>query len=193
VSAAAGRRLRARGGFTLIEMMAVVLILLLLATVVLPRVSLVASQAALDDAKRLAAALDFAREKALALHRPHRVVLDLDHGQYWIEAQPAPQPAPALLAWAELDAIPLVAPRTDTSAFAPLPGMQPTPLDANVRIAAVESEAGEAADGLAQIAFAPDGATSAARVWLAAGNDLRVRVDVAPLADPTRVTLDEPQ
>jgi len=30
-------------------------------------------------------------------------------------------------------------------------------------------------------------------VWLAAGDDLRVHVEVAPLADPTRVIFDAPQ
>jgi prepilin-type N-terminal cleavage/methylation domain-containing protein len=193
VSAAAGRQPRATRGFTLIEIMAVVLILMLLAAIVIPRVSLVASQAVLDDGKKLAATLDFAREKAIALGRAHRVVLDLDHAQYWIEAQPPPEPAAATLAWAELDELPLVAPRTDMTEFAPLAGMRPTPLDANVRFAAVEADSGTALEGLAQIAFEPDGAALAASVWLAAGDDLRVRVEVTPLADPTRVSFDAPQ
>jgi prepilin-type N-terminal cleavage/methylation domain-containing protein len=191
MSAAAGRGTGARGGFTLIEIMAVVLILLLIAAVVIPRVSLVASQAALDDAKRFAAALDFAREKALALGRAHRVVLDLDHAQYWIEAQLEAAPPVPTLTWAELDELPLVAPRTHGGEFAPLPGTQPTPLDANVRFAAVASDEGELREGLARIGFAPDGAALAAAVWLAVGDELRVRVEVAPFADPTRVSIDE--
>jgi prepilin-type N-terminal cleavage/methylation domain-containing protein len=191
MSAAAGRETRARGGFTLIEIMAVVLILLLIAAVVIPRVSLVASQAALDDGRRLAAALDFAREKALALGRAHRVVLDLDHAQYWIEAQASAAPPDPTLTWAELDELPLVAPRAETAEFSPLPGTPPTPLGANVSFAGVASDEEELRQGLARIAFAPDGATLAATVWLAAGDDLRVRVEVAPFADPTRVSIDE--
>jgi prepilin-type N-terminal cleavage/methylation domain-containing protein len=191
MSAAAGRERRARGGFTLIEIMAVVLILLLIAAVVIPRVSLVASQAALDDGKRLAASLDFAREKALALRRPHRVVIDLDQAQYWIEARVAARPPDPTLSWAELDELPLVAPPAQVDEFAPLPGTRPTPLDANVRFAAVASDEGEAQEGVARIAFAPDGAALATAVWLAAGDDLRVRVEVAPFADPTRVSIDE--
>jgi prepilin-type N-terminal cleavage/methylation domain-containing protein len=180
-------------GFTLIEIMAVVLILLLIAAVFVPRVSLIASQAALDDAKQLAAALDFTREKALSLGRPHRLVLDLDHAQYWIEAQPAPAPPEPTLAWAQLEELPLIAPRSDASEYAPLPGVQPTPLDPNVRFAGVESDDGAASEGVAQIAFDPDGATLAASVWLSAGDALRVRVEVAPLADPTRVSFDAGQ
>jgi prepilin-type N-terminal cleavage/methylation domain-containing protein len=188
---AEGERRVAKAGFTLIEIMAVVLILLLIAAVVIPRVSLIASQAALDEAKQLAAALDFTREKAVAVGRVHRLVLDLDHDQYWIEAQPPPVSTPPLLAWADLDELPLEAPRTDARAFAPLRGVPPSALDANVELASVEDDRGEASEGLAQIAFAPDGATLAARVWLRAGDAVHVRVDVAPLADPTRVTIDD--
>ncbi len=193
MNAAAGRRARARSGFTLIEIMAVVLILLMIAAIVIPRVSLIASQAALDDAKQLAATLDFAREKAIALGRAHRVVLDLDHAQYWIEAQPPPATTPPILAWAELEELPLVAPRTNTREFTALRGSQPTPLDANVHITAVENESSQANEGLAQIAFEPDGATSAAQIWLTAGDDVRVRIEIAALADPTRVKFDAPE
>ncbi len=193
MNGAAGRRVRARSGFTLIEIMAVVLILLMIAAIVIPRVSLIASQAALDDAKRLAATLDYAREKAISVGRAHRVVLDLDHAQYWIEAQPPPAPTPPILAWAELDELPLVAPRTNTREFAALRGSQPTPLDANVVIAAVESDSDAAIDGIAQIAFEPDGATAPARVLITAGDSVRVRIEVAALADPTRVKFDAPE
>jgi prepilin-type N-terminal cleavage/methylation domain-containing protein len=193
VSPAAERSRRSRGGFTLIEIMAVVLILLLIAAVVIPRVSLIASQAALDDAKQLAAALDFTREKALALGRAHRLVLDLDHGQYWIEAQSAPAPVDPTLSWAELEELPLVAPRTDTQEFVALAGARPTPLEAGVRFAGVTSDQGDVSEGLASLAFAADGATLPAAVWLAAGDDVRVRVELAPLADPTRVSIDEAQ
>jgi prepilin-type N-terminal cleavage/methylation domain-containing protein len=192
VTTPAERGARALGGFTLIEIMAVVLILLLIAAVTIPRLSLVTSQTALDDGRRLAATLDFTREKALALGRAHRVVLDLDHGQYWIEAQPPPTAPEPTLTWSKEDPLPLVAPQQDASAFAPLPGRTPTPLDANVRFAGLASDDGDASEGVVQIVFAPDGATPAASVLLAAGEKLRVRVDVAPFADPTRVTLDEP-
>jgi prepilin-type N-terminal cleavage/methylation domain-containing protein len=191
VTASPERSARSLGGFTLIEIMAVVLILLLLAGIALPRLSLVTGQTALGDARRLAATLDFTREKALAIGRAHRVVVDLDHGQYWIEAQPPPAEAEPTLTWAKQDPLPLVAPQTDARTFAPLPGRTPTPLDANVRFAGVASDAGDASEGLAQIVFTPEGATPATSLWLAAGEKLRVRVDVAPFADPTRVTIDE--
>jgi hypothetical protein len=120
-------------------------------------------------------------------------VLDLDRAQYWIEARPAPEPTPPIVAWAELEELPLVAPRAKTREFLAQPGARPTLLQANVRIAQVADGASEASAGLVQIAFEPDGATPPAVVWLAAGDGVRVRVDVAPLADPTRVKLDAPE
>jgi prepilin-type N-terminal cleavage/methylation domain-containing protein len=188
------RALRVRGGFTLIEILAVVVILLLIAVVVIPRAGGVTSRSVLDDGQQLAAAVDFARGRAVATGRTHRVVIDLDGAAYWIEALPAPSEAEATLAWAELDPLPLDAPReADDTTFAPLPGTpgDATSLRAAVRFAGVETESGAVESGLAALEFAPDGATPATRVWLQSGGEARVRVDVATLADPTRVRFDD--
>ncbi len=190
------RATRVRGGFTLIEILAVVVILLLIAVVVIPRAGGVTSRNVLDDGQQLAAALDFARGQAVAAARAHRVVIDLDGATYWIEALPPPIEPEPTLAWAELDPLPLDAPRAeDANSFAPLPGTpgDPTPLRAAVRVAAVETESGAIESGLAALEFAADGATPAARVWLQSGGEARVRVDVATLADPTRVRFDDAQ
>jgi prepilin-type N-terminal cleavage/methylation domain-containing protein len=184
---------RTRGSaFTLIEIMAVILILALIAAVVGPRISAIAGQAVMDDGRQLAAALDFARGKAMALGREHRVVLDVGGARYWIEAKTAvPPPAPTLT-WAELDELPLVAPRMDAFDFAPLAGAvgRPSALRANVRFAAVDGDVPISADGFPQITFARDGATTPARIWLESTTGVRVRVDVALLADPTKVSID---
>lgn len=190
------RARRVRGGFTLIEILAVVVILLLIAVVVIPRASGVTSRAALDDGQQFAAAVDFARGQALAAGRAHRVAIDLDGAAYWIEAHPPSAEPEPTLAWAELDPLPLDAPRTESADdFAPLPGTlgEPTLLRAAVRFAAVETESGAVESGLAAIEFAPDGATAAARVWLQSGGEARVHVDVAALADPTRAGFDDAQ
>src|SRR5262245_10999129 len=172
--------------------MAVVLIIALIAAIVAPRLSRAASQAVLDDGRQLAATLDFARGKAVAAGRPFRVVLDLDAGQYWIESKPAPAQSPPVLAWADVDPLPLAAPRAQDTSFSPLPGTpgRPTPLRANVKFAGVETDRGDVVEGDAAIEFASDGATPAARVWLAGGDEARAYVDVAALADPTQVSLD---
>ena len=189
---AGGRPARARSAFTLIEIMAVVVIFALIAGVVISRVGDAAAQAARDDGKQIAATVDFARGQAIALGRAHRVVLDLDHAQFWVEAQPLPAAQEPVLAWAKLEELPLIAPRREGVEFAPLTGRlgAPTPLRGGVAFAGVESDSGDLAEGIAAIEMAPDGATAAARIWLVAGSDTRVTVDVAALADPTRVGFD---
>ncbi len=172
--------------------MAVVVIFALIAGVIISRVGDAAAQAIRDDGRQIAATLDFARGQAVALGRAHRVMLDLDHGQFWIEARPVPAPVEPVLAWAELDELPLVAPRSESLEFAPMRGTlgTPTPLRGGVAFVGVESDAGELSEGVAAIEFAPDGATFAARIGLAAGADSRAVVEVAAFADPTRVGFD---
>jgi prepilin-type N-terminal cleavage/methylation domain-containing protein len=183
---------RTRRGFTLIEILAVVLILVLIASVVVPRMSMALRQVEIDSGQQLAATLDFAREKAVAGGRPHRVVLDFEHGAYWIEALPPRAASEPTLTWAELDELPLVAPPTPGDAeFAPLPDQPAATLDASVRFAQIESAEGTLTSGLAQIAFDPDGATTVARIWLVGSGETPVLVDVAAFADPTRVSFGE--
>jgi prepilin-type N-terminal cleavage/methylation domain-containing protein len=183
-------------GFTLIEIMAVVMIFVLIAAVVGPRITQLSSQTLSDEGKQLAATLDFTRGKALALGRPHRVMLDLDNAQYWIEAQPptlAPEP---VLAWAELEELPLVAPRDERGDFAPLAGVsgRPVALRSGVRLAGLDSDvAGSARAGVVAVEFAADGSASAAVISLENSSGMRVTVSVAPFADPTRVAFDAPQ
>jgi prepilin-type N-terminal cleavage/methylation domain-containing protein len=182
----------ARAGFTLIEILAVVLILVLIASVVLPRMSMAVRQVEIDSGQQLAATIDFAREKAVAAGRPHRIVLDFEHGAYWIEAQPLASASEPTLTWAELDELPLVAPPGPADAkFAPLPDQLAETLDASVHFAQVESAEGTLTSGLAQVAFDPDGATTAARIWLAGSGETPVLVDVAAFADPTQVSFGE--
>jgi prepilin-type N-terminal cleavage/methylation domain-containing protein len=181
-------------GFTLIEILAVILIFALIAGVMLPRLGLVGTQALRDSGGALAAALDFARERAQATGRAHRVVIDFAASSYWIEERaPAPPIDPAL-AWAELDELPLVAPRSEGAEFARLPGESGPGqrLDAGCAFVAIESERESLVDGLGAIAFDPDGSTSAATIRLARGEEASVSVEVAPFADPTQVSFDAP-
>jgi len=181
------------GGFTLIEIVAVLAILLLIALVVIPRATSVSSGALLDDGKKLAATIDFARGRAVGTGRPHRVVLDLDAASYRIEALPPRLSPIPIVSWSKLDELPLIAPRSEAETqFAPLTGStgDETRLQAAVRFAGVESDAGVVSEGVTALEFQSDGATPATLVWLEASNAQQVRVDVAALADPTRVAFD---
>jgi len=174
----------------MIEMLAVLAIFFLIAAVIVPRIARATDQAVIDEAKRLGYALDFAREKAIALARPHRVVIDFDARSYWTEEAPPAAGAPPLLAWSELDELPLVAPRDEAGEFvrvAGAPGLT-TELGPSTRLSHLEAGGDEIASGLAAIEFAPDGETPPATLWLDNGADLSVEVNVAAFSDPTLVT-----
>lgn len=176
-------------GFTLIEVLAAVTILVMVALVVIPRLSLRASQAALDEGKELGALIELARSTAIVSGVPQRVVLDLDGGAYWAEGGPSAAPAPEPIAWSAVDPLPLVAPRAEAAAFAPLAGPlgRPTRLRNEVRFGGVETDSGALAEGAIAIAFGSDGVTEPARIWLIASDETAVALEVAPLADVTRV------
>ena len=73
---------RGRAGFTLIEMLAVVAILALLATFVAPSLDAVRQRRLRAEAMSLAAQLEFARQRTVMTGVPHRVLLDLEAGSY---------------------------------------------------------------------------------------------------------------
>lgn len=185
-SAARARRRRA---FTLIEMLAAVTIVVLVALVVLPRFGLRASQSALEEGRELGALLELARGSAIVSGIPQRVVLDLDGGAYWAETAPREEPAPEPLAWSDVDPLPLVAPHPEAKEFAPLTGPlgRPTTLRNEVAFAGVETGAGTIEEGTYAVSFGGDGRADPARIWLVASDDTRVLLEVAPLADVIRV------
>ncbi|MGH7287941.1 MAG: pilus assembly FimT family protein, partial [Myxococcota bacterium] len=113
--------------FTLIELLAVLLIMALVAGLTLPNLSLRADRAVLGAAQDLAATFAFTRQRAAATAVPHRVVIDLDQAAYWIELQPeAPDAFAATASAAPVDGgarpIQLGAPLADALEFQPLPG-----------------------------------------------------------------------
>ncbi|HEU4427183.1 MAG TPA: type II secretion system protein [Myxococcota bacterium] len=192
-AARASRTSRAQRAFTMIEMLAVLAIFFLIAAVIVPRIARATDQAVIDEARRLGYSLDFAREKAIALGRTHRVVIDFDTRSYWTEQAPPASGTPPMLRWAELDELPLVAPRDAAGEFARVAGApgSSTEFGPSTRLSHLEAEGDEIASGLAAIEFAPDGETPPATLWLDNGADLRVEVTIAAFSDPTRVTFHE--
>jgi type II secretory pathway pseudopilin PulG len=173
----------------MIEILAVLAIFFLIAAVIVPRIARATDQAVIDDAKRLGYALDFAREKAIALGRTHRVVIDFDGRSYWTEEAPPAAGSPPVLKWAELDELPLVAPRDAAGEFVRVGGAPgfTTEFGPGTRLSHLEAGGDEIASGLAAIEFAPDGETPPATLWLDNGSDLSVEVTIAAFSDPTQV------
>lgn len=197
--APSGAGVRSRAGFTLIELMAVVVILLLVSAIVLPNLGLRAGAEARDEANELASALEFARQRSVVTGRRHEVVLDLDDQTWWVESErpmepaqaaPAPTAAPGELPhWTDLQEIPLSAPPRAELRFSPMTGVlgKPKPVRKQVTVQAVQTAAGVVQQGRVAIRFAEDGAAEATSVQLVDAGGGTLDVEVAPLLDTVRI------
>lgn len=204
------------GGFTLIEILAVVLIFALLAAIALPNLHFRSAQVARDQARSLAATLELARQQALATGRPTRMVLDLDQQRWWLEqwrraAEPDAKAAASADAedgsdgmggsgakagpssvpprYADVSPLPLVAPPPAEGAFHAEAGLfgQATPLGHDTRIEDVQTDTGAVTTGHAYIRFSPDGSAPRTELALRDRDGGTIHLEVAPLADGIRI------
>ncbi|MBY0400156.1 GspH/FimT family pseudopilin [Myxococcota bacterium] len=76
---------RHREGFTLIEMMAVITLVGMIFALGLPRLGSTRWRELGDAAESIAASLEFARQRAVMTGVPHRVLIDLENGDWRVE------------------------------------------------------------------------------------------------------------
>ena len=189
---------RARRGFTLLEMVAVVAIIALIMYLVVPSLGFNVSATLRSDSRRLATHVEFARQRAVMTGKPHRVLLGLEEGWYQIEwfvsdADEFPNmEAPK----EELDLrspIPMEPPSYDIPSYRPIPGLagKITWLDSILNFSGVQLDEGWFDSGEFQIVFTSDGTTSPAQI-VVGGQDIQgVVLDVNPLLDSVRIYDDE--
>ncbi len=70
------------GGFTLIELMAVIAIMGMVFAIGIPRLSCFQLRGLRIEAEAIAGSLEFARQRAIMTAVPHRVLIDLEEGGY---------------------------------------------------------------------------------------------------------------
>jgi prepilin-type N-terminal cleavage/methylation domain-containing protein len=185
------RRTPPRGGFTLIEMMAVVALIALMFLLVVPETSLSSHRQLESAAEAVVAELELARERAIATGTPHRLTLDLDAGTFQMErfefpppaAEPAPERDPR-------EPLSLSPPRPEQGRFEPLPdgdGRLPGP----VRLERVETPDGPVEAGAVGVEFARDGTATPAVLWLANDAGSSLALEILPLADAVRIRAPE--
>lgn len=190
-----------RSGFTLIELLAVVVIFGLLAGIALPNLGIRTSRLLDDESRGLASTLEFARQRAVMTGVPHRVVLDVEGGAYWLESYtteaeflgddaPAAGPGPAQAApGAPVEMSP---PLGEERAFRVLVGTfgDLRTLDPEVFIAGVETPAGLFERGEVEVVFERDGTSAPTVVELGNEQGQAVFLHLAPLADTVRFERD---
>jgi prepilin-type N-terminal cleavage/methylation domain-containing protein len=159
---------RATRAFTLLELIAVVLIIGLVAGLALPNFGVLGGQVLRDEARRLASELELARQRSVVTGVRHRLVFDLDRALYWTEWEvPEHEPAPAVPGGSDRPP-PLAAPDHARSVFAPRPDAsgRAWQLDDDVEFGAIEIDSGVVESGTLGLAFESDGTTEATRIVL---------------------------
>jgi prepilin-type N-terminal cleavage/methylation domain-containing protein len=191
-------RARSRdAAFTLIEMIAVVLIFGLLVALVAPNIGNLSGRTLRDAADALAARIELARQRTVMTGVPHRVWIDLDAVSYrleWFlteaEAQGEDEPAEEPLDLRGDAPLPLEAPRGAARAFRPLPGTlgRDAVLEESLIFRGVETPTGWVERGGTSIEFHSDGTTVSATVILDDTSGRSLVIDVLPLAEAVRVS-----
>jgi type II secretion system protein H len=196
--AASRRRAKSiRLGFTLIEILAVVAILALVAAFVVPNFSGMRARALRSEAQQLAGQLELARQRAIVTGVPHRLWLELDDAEYrleWLAEDPAAQ---TVAANQEFDLrgnapLSLVAPRAQGLEYRPIPGTfgRLQVLTEPFYVETVETPGGVIDSGEVAVAFARDGSADYTQIVLEDGSGNRVVIDVAPLDERVRIRHD---
>ena len=200
--ARARRTLTSEAGFTLIEILAVVAILALVAAFVVPNLGGFRMRALRSEATQLAAHLELARQRAIMTGVPHRVWLELDQSEYRLEWL-AQDPEDADLAEAErptqeLDLngntpLDLAAPPAPLLDYQPIPGNF-----GNLQVVAypfyfeaVETPEGRIERGEVSIRFERDGTADQTEIYLQDAQGDQIALDVQPLDDRVRIRRDE--
>lgn len=160
-----------RHGFTLVELVAVLAVLGLVAGLVAPRVASGVGSAGLRAASRQVAALcRLGRDLALSERRPYRLAIDIDRGRMWLEQQEGPLPVARGFR------------RLLTSLG------RPVEFPGNVRVKSVASLGRTVDEGVAYLWFFPDMRQPTSAVYLERDDGGTVyTVEVAALTGRVRV------
>lgn len=204
---------RARGGFTLIEMIAVVALIGMIFALGIPRLSSSRWRALGDAAESIAASLEFARQRAIMTGIPHRVFIDLEEGGWRVEwlvderqAMAAVREDDAALGGLAdaLDALPASGDPGEPDPDAPIDlhppvdeGLEYYPvmnrqlgsftwLEDSLYFVGLESPSGWIEGGDIQIVFDVDGTTDYVLLELADADDRHMTLEIEPMLERVR-------
>jgi type II secretion system protein H len=194
---------RGRRGFTLIEMLAVILIVGLIGAFVWPNMGQFRARALRNEAQQIGAQLELARQRAIVTGVPHRVWLELDQAEYRIEwlAQDPEEAEDAEAELADANAplevngntpLDLSAPPAPELDYRPIPGSF-----GNLQVVAdpfyfeaVDTPEGRITQGQVSIAFERDGSAEPAEIYLQDAVGHRIALEVLPLDERVRLRND---
>jgi prepilin-type N-terminal cleavage/methylation domain-containing protein len=186
-------------GFTLIELIAVVLILGLAMSLVVPNLAATRAGRLRDQARQVAQRLEVARQRAITSGIPHRLLIDLEAGtmriEWWVDEDRA-------YAEEDEDDIPTAEEELDLSG--PIPMSPPADLEPDFHpimgafgrdahlpddyyFVGLDSESGWFESGEVEIVFGSDGVTEYARLKMADAWDNAISLEIEPLLELVRI------
>lgn len=193
-----GRRRRA--AFTLIEILAVVAILALVAAFVAPNLGMLRDRRLWNEAQRLAAQIELARQRTVVTGVPHRLLLDLESHGYrveWLGGGQAAASQPFDLQQIDLRGaapLPLEAPENaERVEFEPIPGLfgRFSWLEEPVFLAGLDTPDGWIDVGDTFVQFSRDGSADPSEIVLEDDSGRRIVLVVLPLDDAVRFVDEE--
>lgn len=189
-------------GFTLIEMMAVVVIMAIVFAIGVPRLGNSKLRILKEEAEAIAASLDFARQRAVMTATPHRLFIDLENGGYRIEWLTTEENAFAAITEDQEDLpfedpgfgndeAPLAVhpPARSERDFYPVPNRQFGSfswVDDAVYFVGLNSPAGWIEGGEVVIGFESDGTTEYSLLEIADADDNHLTLEIEPMLDRVR-------
>ena len=188
---------RARRAFTLIELLAVLLIMGLAMALVLPNIGARQTSALREEAVRVAQQLELARQLAVVTGNPHRLLIDVEVGAFRLEwfgdaqaQEDAEQPAavdPA--ASQQVD----YSPPKENLAYQPIDSRfgSDSFLAPEFFFEGLDTAEGWFDSGEIALVFERDGTTDAAELVIADDNGNSLVLQVLPLLDTVRILDDE--
>lgn len=191
------------GGFTLIEMMAVIAIMAMVFAIGAPRLGTSKLRLLRTEAESIASSLDFARQRAVMTAIPHRLLIDLGEGGYRVEWLVTEERASGALgdsgdfgfleamaaagsADEGVDSISLRPPLRDERDYYPVPNRQLGSfswLDDALYFVGLQSPSGWIEGGDVAIVFQADGTTEMSLLEIADTDENHITLEIEPLLD----------
>jgi len=184
---------RCRGalaGFTLIEMLAVVLIMGAMLALIVPNLGFRRASALRDQARDVAGQIELTRQLAVVTGKPHRLLIDIDVGAYSIERfdkategdESVPEDPPGMSPRKNYDLSP---PKAGQLEYRPVENQfaRDNELQTDFFFEGLETSEGWLDSGLVNLVFDRDGTTDSAELVVSDLEGRMIVLEVRPLLD----------